>query len=46
MANRKEYSYDVDDDWDRAMVLDQPFSSLNKKGRRAKKKFMRTNKIF
>lgn len=32
------YSYNINDFWDREMILDLPFSQLNKKGRKAKKK--------
>ena len=35
------YGYDIDDPFDRAMILDQPFSMLNKQGRKAKRKLTR-----
>ncbi len=38
MSKKKEYGYDVDDIFDRDMALDVPFSQLNKKGRKAKRK--------
>ena len=38
MRKKKKYGYDVDDPWDRSVVLDLPFSELNKRGRKAKKK--------
>ena len=38
---RKEYSYDIHDPFDREMILDVPFGSLNKRGRKAKRKKMR-----
>jgi len=38
---KKVYGYDVDDPFDREMVLDLPFSQLNKRGRRAKKRNMK-----
>ena len=41
MGKRKEYSYDIDNPLDRVMILDQPFSSLNKRGRKAKRKLYR-----
>jgi len=34
----KDESYDVSNTFDRLMVLDQPYSVLNKRGRRAKKR--------
>ena len=34
----KDESYDVSNPFDRLMVLDQPYSVLNKRGRRAKKR--------
>lgn len=40
MAKRK-YSYDVQDEFDKAMVLDLPFEQLNARGRKAKKRYMR-----
>lgn len=36
---KKVYSYDINDPFDRAMVLDLPYSELNKRGRKAKKKY-------
>jgi hypothetical protein len=41
-----KYGYDVNDWEDRGMVLDLPFSQLNKKGRRAKKKFLKADGII
>ena len=41
MAKKKEWGYDLDDPNDRAMIFDLPFSQLNKKGRRAKKKYIK-----
>lgn len=41
MSKRKVYSYDVNDPFDRLMILDNPFNQLNKKGRRAKKKVIK-----
>lgn len=39
MARKKrEYGYDVNDPFDRAIVLDLPFEQLNKAGRKAKRK--------
>lgn len=38
MKYHKNEGYNVNDPFDRVMVLDVPFSQLNKKGRRAKKK--------
>lgn len=35
---RKKYSYDINDPFDREMILDVPFSALNKRGRKAKRK--------
>ena len=37
---RKKYSYDVRDPYDRVQVLDLPFSQLNRRGRKAKRKKM------
>jgi len=33
--------YDISDSFDRGMALDVPFSQLNKKGRKAKRKLLR-----
>ena len=38
MTDKKTYSYNINDTFDREMVLDLPFSELNKRGRKAKKK--------
>lgn len=38
---KKKNSYDINDPMDLEMVLDQPFSQLNKKGRKAKRKKIR-----
>lgn len=38
MKKRKNDSYDINDPFDREMVLDLPFEQLNKKGRKAKRK--------
>jgi len=43
---RKEWGYDMDDPNDRAMVLDQPFSMLNKAGRKAKRHQMKIDKLW
>ena len=42
MAKKKQkYGYDVSDPFDRAMALDVPYSQLNKRGRKAKKKLLK-----
>lgn len=48
MAKRKkkEYSYDVDNPFDRPMIFDKPFSEFNKKGRKAKKKYMKSEGLL
>lgn len=38
MGKKKEYGYDVDDLFDNEMVLDLPYSQLNKRGRKAKRR--------
>jgi hypothetical protein len=38
MARKKNYSYNVDDPFDRDMVMDLPYSQLNARGRKAKKR--------
>ncbi|HUV84813.1 MAG TPA: hypothetical protein VMV86_03840 [Methanosarcinales archaeon] len=38
----KKYGYDVNDPYDRDIVLDLPYGQLNKRGRKAKKKRQRT----
>lgn len=35
---RKKFSYDINDPFDKDMAIDVPFSLLNKRGRRAKKR--------
>jgi len=35
---KDQWGYDVDNPFDREMVLDLPFESLNKAGRKAKRK--------
>lgn len=37
MRRKKESSYDMDFHLDRSIVLDLPFSELNKRGRKAKR---------
>ena len=41
VKRRKKFGYDVNDPFDRAMVLDQPMSQLNKRGRKAKRKTLK-----
>ena len=38
MRKKKTYSYDVNDPFDKEMILDLPFNELNKKGRKEKRK--------
>ena len=40
MKHRKKYGYDINDQFDREMILDLPFEQLNKAGRKAKRKKM------
>ena len=35
---KKKYGYDINDPFDKDIVLDLPMSQLNKRGRKAKKK--------
>jgi hypothetical protein len=39
--NKKIWGYNVNDPFDREMVLDLPFSMQNKRGRKAKKKTLK-----
>jgi len=41
MTKSTAYSYDIDDPHDRSIIMDLPFSELNKRGRRAKKKHLK-----
>ena len=43
MVKKKKviYGYDINEPFDRMMALDVPFSQLNKKGRKAKKKTLK-----
>jgi hypothetical protein len=43
MGKKKNYSYDINDPFDRSIILDLPFDQLNKRGRKAKKHQMRDN---
>lgn len=44
MAKKKRFGYNIEDQFDRIMALDVPFSQLNKAGRKAKKKLMKLTK--
>jgi len=38
---KRNYGYDVNDDFDKVMAIDVPFEQLNKAGRKAKRKALR-----
>lgn len=41
MSKNKEYGYDIENPFDLGIVLDLPYSQLNKRGRKAKRKQQR-----
>ena len=43
MSKKKDYDDDLFDNW---MALDVPFDQLNKKGRKAKKKLLKLDRLF
>jgi len=44
--DRKKKTYDKATEFDKYMALDNPFSMLNKKGRREKKKLMKRSNML
>jgi hypothetical protein len=38
VKKKKEYGYDIDDPFDRDLILDLPYNKLNSRGRKAKRK--------